>query len=346
MSIATNSVFGQYRRQEAAEADGGNQTPPRTFSQLEGGDFSESDFSFSPVGQTAVADEWSSMPALQPNSNDSPKATDEVGRFERIDYSTALAAMVEAGAWRAQLGDILRENHDGRISLFPCECCTSSIDEGSPEFDDRDRVLALQRVGFAHGDVTSRRVLLSIYRFLIPKGASTQTRGRHWEALGFQGDDPATDLRATGMVGLLHVLYAIQEAPVFVRSMFADSQSATHEFPFVLVCFNMSAVGVECLQRQGLHSLIRSLSKKGSATPASTALAEFVLGCLFHFQSEWGSAPQRSIADFGRMKAAIVKKALTPQGVDLMIDAAAQSRMFVSQVRTRPAQEERPFSSF
>ena len=30
--------------------------------------------------------------------------------------------------------------------------------------------------------------------------------GEHWALLGFQGADPATDLRGAGMLGLLHLL--------------------------------------------------------------------------------------------------------------------------------------------
>jgi hypothetical protein len=31
--------------------------------------------------------------------------------------------------------------------------------------------------------------------------------GRHWAGLGFQGDDPATDLRGAGVLGLLQLLH-------------------------------------------------------------------------------------------------------------------------------------------
>lgn len=34
--------------------------------------------------------------------------------------------------------------------------------------------------------------------------------GPHWTALGFQGDDPATDLRGAGMLGLLQLFYLHQ----------------------------------------------------------------------------------------------------------------------------------------
>ena len=30
--------------------------------------------------------------------------------------------------------------------------------------------------------------------------------GEHWALMGFQGSDPATDLRGAGMLGLLHLL--------------------------------------------------------------------------------------------------------------------------------------------
>jgi hypothetical protein len=33
--------------------------------------------------------------------------------------------------------------------------------------------------------------------------------GRHWERLGFQGGDPATDLRDLGMFSVLQMLYLV-----------------------------------------------------------------------------------------------------------------------------------------
>lgn len=46
----------------------------------------------------------------------------------------------------------------------------------------------------------------------VPAGSSAmQPRyGPHWTALGFQGDDPATDLRGAGMLGLLQLFYLHQ----------------------------------------------------------------------------------------------------------------------------------------
>jgi hypothetical protein len=37
------------------------------------------------------------------------------------------------------------------------------------------------------------------------QGVEPGRRGSHWQELGFQGDDPATDLRGCGMLGLLQV---------------------------------------------------------------------------------------------------------------------------------------------
>jgi hypothetical protein len=33
--------------------------------------------------------------------------------------------------------------------------------------------------------------------------------GPHWELIGFQGNDPSTDLRGVGMLGLLQLLYLV-----------------------------------------------------------------------------------------------------------------------------------------
>ena len=53
--------------------------------------------------------------------------------------------------------------------------------------------------------VLHERMLMSIYKS-ITKAETLPTRfGPHWEVIGFQGNDPATDLRGAGILALLQV---------------------------------------------------------------------------------------------------------------------------------------------
>jgi hypothetical protein len=44
--------------------------------------------------------------------------------------------------------------------------------------------------------------------------------GHHWGSIGFQGDDPATDLRGVGMLGLLQLLYLHHHSPAAAQKLY------------------------------------------------------------------------------------------------------------------------------
>ncbi|GFH15021.1 ELMO domain-containing protein, partial [Haematococcus lacustris] len=69
------------------------------------------------------------------------------------------------------------------------------------------RLLALARVPFSEEDPMHFRLLASIYANLTGKAGQQPARtGQHWAELGFQGMDPATDLRGCGILGLLQAV--------------------------------------------------------------------------------------------------------------------------------------------
>merc|ERR1719316_149078 len=49
--------------------------------------------------------------------------------------------------------------------------------------------------------------------------------GTHWELIGFQGIDPVTDLRGSGILGLLHLLHLAGHYPKTTQAAFLISRS-------------------------------------------------------------------------------------------------------------------------
>jgi ELMO/CED-12 family len=68
--------------------------------------------------------------------------------------------------------------------------------------------------------VVHERVLVSIYRGLLGSSECPPVFGSHWEAIGFQGSDPATDVRGGGVFGLLLISHFIQSQPGTARRLF------------------------------------------------------------------------------------------------------------------------------
>ncbi|CAB4056392.1 ELMOD [Lepeophtheirus salmonis] len=55
-------------------------------------------------------------------------------------------------------------------------------------------------------------VLLTLYKQLTGNRFDVPRYGCHWEDIGFQGNDPATDLRGVGLLGLVQPLYLVMNS--------------------------------------------------------------------------------------------------------------------------------------
>jgi len=51
--------------------------------------------------------------------------------------------------------------------------------------------------------------LQTLFKLLTAGNSDCPRYGSHWERIGFQGNDPATDLRGVGLLGLLQPLFLV-----------------------------------------------------------------------------------------------------------------------------------------
>ncbi|GFH30030.1 ELMO domain-containing protein [Haematococcus lacustris] len=103
------------------------------------------------------------------------------------------------------------------------------------------RLLALARVPFSEEDPMHFRLLASIYANLTGKAGQQPARtGQHWAELGFQGMDPATDLRGCGILGLLQIAYLYEHHAASAGCLLRLAQSSSNEFPLAVVSLNVT----------------------------------------------------------------------------------------------------------
>lgn len=61
-----------------------------------------------------------------------------------------------------------------------------------------------------------------------------QRIGPHWIQIGFQRNDPKTDVRASGILGLINVLYLLEKYPLTMKKAYHHSLKEPNDFPFIL----------------------------------------------------------------------------------------------------------------
>ena len=87
-------------------------------------------------------------------------------------------------------------------------------------------------------------MLQSVYRKITGTSMNCPRTGPHWEEIGFQGNDPKTDFRGVGMLGLLQMLHLLRAHESFVHRFHRFSQDTEHDFPMMCVSINIT---LQCL---------------------------------------------------------------------------------------------------
>lgn len=88
------------------------------------------------------------------------------------------------------------------------------------------RLLGLAKLPFDNSDDAHGQALGMLYTSCTAQPCPGRL-GRHWEGLGFQGSDPATDLRGAGMLAVLQLLHLFKAHPERAAGIYALSLDAT-----------------------------------------------------------------------------------------------------------------------
>ncbi|XP_039242319.1 ELMO domain-containing protein 3 isoform X1 [Pipra filicauda] len=119
---------------------------------------------------------------------------------------------------------------------------------------ERELVLAMAQCALDDSEWVHMRILQTIYRQLTRSRRGCPRYGTHWEELGFQGVDPGTDLRGTGMLGLMQILFFVLDSRTLslAREIFQLSQHETQNFPFCIMSVNITRIVIQALREERL----------------------------------------------------------------------------------------------
>uniref|UniRef100_A0A3P9IBB6 ELMO domain containing 3 n=1 Tax=Oryzias latipes TaxID=8090 RepID=A0A3P9IBB6_ORYLA len=160
--------------------------------------------------------------------------------------------------------------------------------------EERDLVFAIAQCPVDNSQPVHMRVLQTIYKRLIGSRLDCPRLGPHWENIGFQGTDPATDLRGTGFLGLMHTLYFVMDPETLplAKDIFRLSQHPTQNFPFSVMSINMTRIALQVLREE---ALTKECNRRQQVVGV---LNEFYVATYLYVYQLWKSQ-QKTIADSG-----------------------------------------------
>nr|XP_022343971.1 uncharacterized protein LOC111137036 [Crassostrea virginica] len=159
---------------------------------------------------------------------------------------------------------------------------------------ERDRIFCIAASVLENGDHIHVRSLQTIYRSLTGSRFDCPRYGNHWEEIGFQGRDPATDLRGVGLLGLLHLVYLLRDAKrqVLASEIYKLSLHPTQNFPFCVMSINLTRIALQALREGCLN---RECNKQREVLPL---MCDFYTGLYLQMYQIWKSQG-KTIKDSG-----------------------------------------------
>ncbi|XP_036868061.1 ELMO domain-containing protein 3 isoform X2 [Manis javanica] len=209
-----------------------------------------------------------------------------------ISFSEALQHFqtVDLSSFKERIQPTIRRT--GLAALRHCLFGPPKLHQGLRE--ERDLVLTIAQCGLDSQDPVHGRVLQTIYKKLTGSRFDCALHGDHWEDLGFQGANPATDLRGAGFLALLHLLYLVMDSKTLLmaQEIFRLSQHHIQQFPFCLMSVNITRIAIQALREECLS---RECNRQQKVIPV---VNRFYAATFLRLAHVW-RMQQKTISDSG-----------------------------------------------
>ncbi|KAF0292413.1 ELMO domain-containing protein 3 [Amphibalanus amphitrite] len=247
----------------------------------------------------AAADEWDALPDVH-----CAPAGQQPSPGDQQHLPAATACLEFADVWEyfrekdlsAHMANIqpTMERKPGCRLLF-CRLL------GPPALDkrlvpERDRIFAIAQSPLENEEARQVQMLTTIYKKLTSTRLDCGRYGHHWESIGFQGSDPATDLRGAGLLSLVNAVFLVT-APQYGR-LSADLYRLSHDprqnFPLMVLAINVTRLALNALR----HGVLNRECNMRLAV--MDVLNEYYVCLMCEFHRIW-KTQGRTIADSGNV---------------------------------------------
>jgi hypothetical protein len=117
-----------------------------------------------------------------------------------------------------------------------------------------DEVESRRSIPYDSSNESHEKLLLKLWKFLKPDEELKSRKSKQWEDIGFQGDDPATDFRGMGILGLEQLCFFAQFDAHNAQRSLKISLDPRIGFPFAICGITITAMLKELLYEDMLKN--------------------------------------------------------------------------------------------
>ncbi|XP_075716531.1 ELMO domain-containing protein 2 [Rhinoderma darwinii] len=141
--------------------------------------------------------------------------------------------------------------------------------------------------------------LLELWDLLMPHEKLTSRITKQWGDIGFQGDDPKTDFRGMGFLGLANLLYFSRNYTEKSRLILSHSNHPKIGYSYAIVGINLTEMAYSLLKSGALKSHFYNMVP---GFPEIKCFHQFFCYLLYEFDKFWLEEEPESIMHFNQYR--------------------------------------------
>ncbi|XP_063847540.1 ELMO domain-containing protein 2-like [Scylla paramamosain] len=141
--------------------------------------------------------------------------------------------------------------------------------------------------------------LKALWELMMPDTQLEARVTKQWQMIGFQGDDPQTDFRGMGVLGLENLLFFAEHHTSAARHVLARSLHPTWGYSFAIVGINITHLAYSLLQSGAAKTHFYNASKRFLEL---RAFHQFYCHLFFSFDEMWRQEKPKDIMEFSRIR--------------------------------------------
>ncbi|XP_070553832.1 ELMO domain-containing protein 2-like [Ptychodera flava] len=164
---------------------------------------------------------------------------------------------------------------------------------------------SLRKTPYNSDDSEHENMLTQFWELLMPNNKLQGRITKQWGEIGFQGDDPKTDFRGMGMLGLHNLVFFASHFNNEARQTLSHSHHPKFGYSFAIVGINITSMACYLLNQGILKVHFYNLTQ---SEPSMAEFHQVYCYLLFEFDKFWFKEKPRDVMEFSRIREKFQKK--------------------------------------
>jgi len=163
----------------------------------------------------------------------------------------------------------------------------------------RLEVERLRSESFDDANLSHETQLLELWTLLQPDRPLLKRVTKQWQDIGFQGEDPKTDFRGMGILGLQNLIYFAKQFGTAAKHILSHSHHPKFGYSFAIVGINLTHMAYKLLQDSALKSHLYNVTE---GRPNLDNFHHFYSYLFIEFDKFWLECQPKDIMEFNRIR--------------------------------------------